>query len=111
VFVTVIPKAMMYTPGEFQKINIKKANRWLKDTLKPMGKRMMLGSADLGWEKRRGGGYIQLHWHLIMWTSNPDNLVRKLKMIFRKTKQYERPVDVREAMDLGFLPYMLTAGS
>jgi hypothetical protein len=106
VFVTLIPKTKMYAPGTLNKIDIKKANRWLKDTLKPLGSRMMLGSADLGWETRRGERYIQVHWHLAMWTGNPENLQEKLKLRFRKTQKYERPVDVREAMDLGFLGYM-----
>ena len=49
-----IPKAMMYSPGDFHQIEVKKANRWLKDVLKPVvGSRMILGSADLGWETRR----------------------------------------------------------
>jgi hypothetical protein len=106
VFVTVIPKAMMYSPGEFHRIEVKKANRWLKDALKPVGSRMILGSADLGWETRRSGKYIQIHWHLAMWTSNPGNLEKKLKLRFRKTKKYERPVEVKIPDDLGFLPYM-----
>jgi hypothetical protein len=105
VFVTVVPKAMMYSPGEFHRIEVKKANRWLKDAL-PVGNRMILGSADLGWETRRSGKYIQIHWHLAMWTSNPYNLERKLKRRFRKTKKYERPVEVKIPDDLGFLPYM-----
>jgi hypothetical protein len=106
VFVTVVPKAMMYSPGTLNQIDIKKANRWLKDTMKPVGKRIMLGSADLGWETRRSGKYIQVHWHLAMWTRDPINLQEKLKSIFCKTKKYERPVDVREAVDCGFLGYM-----
>ena len=77
VFVTVVPKAMMYAPGNMDRIDIKKANRWLKDTLKQVGKRMMLGSADLGWETRRSGKYVQVHWHLAMWTRSKKKL--KLK--------------------------------
>lgn len=106
VFVTLIPNAMMYAPGKFHEIDVKKANRWLKDVLKPVGSRVMLGSADLGWETRRGERYIQVHWHLATWTSNPDKLQEKLKLIFRKAKKYERPVDVRESVDFGFLGYM-----
>jgi hypothetical protein len=106
VFVTVVPKDRMYSPGEFHRIEVKKANRWLKDVLKPLGSRMILGSADLGWETRRSGKYIQVHWHLVMFTSNPGNLKRKLKLSFRKTKKHERPVEVRLPDDLGFLPYI-----
>jgi hypothetical protein len=107
VFVTLIPPRLMHAPGEFNKIDVKKANRWLKDVLRSVvGDRMIFGSVDLSWETRRGEGYIQLHWHLVMWTSNPGKLVEKLKARFGKTKKYERPVDVREAVDLGFLGYM-----
>jgi hypothetical protein len=88
------------------KIDIKKANRWLKDTLKQVGNRTMLGSADLGWETRRGEGYLQIHWHFAMWTGNIDKLEQKLKRFFRRIKKHGRPVDVRRAEDLGFLPYM-----
>jgi hypothetical protein len=107
VFVTLIPPHLMYAPGEFHKINVKKANRWLKDALRSaVGKRMIFGSVDLSWETRRDEGYIQVHWHLVMWTSNPAKLAKKLKAAFGKTRRYERPVDVREASDFGFLGYM-----
>jgi hypothetical protein len=107
VFVTLIPPHLMYAPGEFHKINVKKANRWLKDALRSaVGKRMIFGSVDLSWETRREEGYIQVHWHLAMWTKNLDKLEEKLKAIFPRTKKYERPVDVREASDFGFLGYM-----
>jgi hypothetical protein len=105
VWVTVIPRKMMYQPGLFAKIDVKKANRWLKDALKPIGNRTILGSADLGWETRRGTGYIQIHWHLVIWTKRPKRLKRRLAYIFTKTKKHERPVKVRLAEDLGFLPY------
>jgi hypothetical protein len=106
VFVTLIPKTMMYTPGFLHEIDVKRANRWLKDALKPLGRRMMLGSTDLGWETRRGGGYIQLHWHLAMWTNNRKNLKAKLGKIFVRAKRHEKPVHVQTARDLGFLSYM-----
>jgi hypothetical protein len=106
VFVSVVPEGMTYNPGKFSNIEIVKANRWLKDALKPVGMdRPIMGSADLGWETRRGGQYIQLHWHLALWTNDPEQLEAKLKKIFRRTQKYERPVDVRETRDLGFLPY------
>ena len=107
VFVSVIPKGMTYAPGQFSQIDIPKANRRLKVALKPIGmNRIMVGSADLGWETRRGGKYIQLHWHLAMWTSNPTRLEKKLKSVFTPTKKYERPVDVTLTRDNGFLAYM-----
>ena len=107
VFVSVIPKGRIYSPGQFADINIPKANRWLKDALKRQGLTdVMVGSADLGWENRRGGNYIQLHWHLVMWTDNPKRLKKKLKTIMPRTKPYERPVDVIVVRDHGFLAYM-----
>jgi hypothetical protein len=107
VFVTLIPPRLMHAPGEFHKIDVSKANRWLKDALRSaIGKRAILGSVDLGWETRRDEGYIQVHWHLAMWTNNPARLAEKLKAKFGKTKKHERPVDVRAAEDLGFLGYM-----
>ena len=86
-FVTVVPKAMMYAPGMLNEIDIKKANRWLKDTMKQMGKSLMLGSVDLGWETRRSGKYIQVHWHLAMWIRNKQKLKAKLAKVFRKGQE------------------------
>lgn len=107
VFVTIIPKSMTYYPGNFLAINVAKANRWLKDGLKRAGiDRVVLGSADLGWESRRGGKYLQLHWHLAMWTSHPKGLKKKLKRVFQAAKKKERPVDVTAAQNHGFLGYM-----
>jgi hypothetical protein len=106
VFVSIIPKGMTYPPSNFSRIDIIKANRWLKDTLKPLGKRIILGSADLGWENRRGGNYLQLHWHLALWTSDPDKLQRNLQSLFERAKKYERHIDVVVTSDHGFLPYM-----
>jgi hypothetical protein len=107
IFVTLIPPHMMYAPGEFQKIDVRKANRWLKDALRSaVGRRMIFGSVDLGWETRRDKGYIQVHWHLVMWTENLGRLEDKLTAIFPRTQRHERPVDVRAAVDLGFLGYM-----
>jgi hypothetical protein len=107
VFVTIIPRGMNYYPGQFSQINILKANRWLKDVFERHGiRRVILGSVDLGWEKRRRNKYIQLHWHLAMWTSNPKALKAKLKAIFPKAHKYERPVDVKMAKDSNFVGYM-----
>jgi hypothetical protein len=106
VFVTVVPKAMMYSPGGFHEIDIKKANRWLKDTMKKVGNRTMLGSGDLGWETRRSGKYIQVHWHLAMWTSSKKKLKVKLAKGFLRRKKHEKPVQVKMAYSHGFLGYM-----
>ena len=105
--VTLIPKRFVYKPGQFSQLDIPKANRWLKDTLKRLAStEVILGSADLSWENRRGGKYLQLHWHLAMWTSNADALKRKLRPAFKRVEKYERPVDVRQTIDLKFIRYM-----
>jgi hypothetical protein len=107
VFVTLIPMGMMFAPGNFSQIEITKANRWLKDMLEKTGiDRVIFGSADLGWARRRGGNYIQLHWHLALWTTNPDGLKAKLIDVFLPIHKYEQPVDVTVTWDLKFLPYM-----
>jgi hypothetical protein len=107
VLVTLIPKALMFSPGQFATMNIKKANRWLKDALTQAGiNRVVVGSADLSWESRRGPNYLQLHWHLAMWTSNPAKLRRKLRKIFVGVRKHERPIDVAKSEDLGFLAYV-----
>ena len=107
VFVTIIPEGMTYLAGQFSQINVPKANRWLKDVFDRHGiRRVILGSVDFGWEKRRETKYLQLHWHLAMWTSNPDALEAKLKSIFLKAQKYERPVDVELTYDLIFAGYM-----
>jgi hypothetical protein len=106
VFVTLVAKAMMYAPGKFHEIDIKKAKRKLKDAIKKVGKRLMLGSADLGWETRRSGKYIQVHWHLAMWTKDQKKLRLKLAKAFPRAKKHEKPVQVRIAYSHGFLGYM-----
>jgi hypothetical protein len=107
VFVTIIPRGMTYFPGQFSQIDVPKANRWLKDVFERHGiRRVILGSVDLGWERRRGKKYLQLHWHLAMWTKNPMGLEAKLKSIFFATPKCERPVDVEFATNLNFVGYM-----
>jgi hypothetical protein len=106
VFVTIIPRHMTYLPGKFSQIDVLKANRWLKDVFDRHGiRRVIIGSVDLGWEKRRGQKYLQLHWHLAMWTTNPEGLEAKLKVIFLRALKYERPVDVRITRNVEFLGY------
>ena len=104
VFVTIVPRHMTYLPGQFAQIDVLKANRWLKDVLDRHGiRRVTIGSVDLGWEKRRSSRYLQLHWHLAMWTTNPGGLAAKLKAIFRTAHKFARPIDVKITRDLGFL--------
>jgi hypothetical protein len=61
---------------------------------------------DLGWEKRRGQTYLQVYWHLAMWTSNPKSLAARLKALSTGASNCEKPIDVTVARDLNFLPYM-----
>ncbi len=107
VLVTLIPRTMTYRPGQFAQMDIENANRRLKDILKQAGiNRVIMGSVDLSWERRRGSKYLQLHWHLAMWTPDIDALKRKLKRKFQRVEKYERPVDVKVAGDLKFLRYL-----
>ena len=107
VFVTIVPRHMTYLPGQFAQINVSKANRWLKDVLDRHGiRRVIIGSVDLGWEKRRSSRYLQLHWHLAMWTNDPAGLEAKLQKIFLRANKHERPADVELARDLNFAGYM-----
>ena len=106
VFVTIVPRGMSYLPSQFAQMDVRKANRWLKDVLDRHGiRRVIIGSVDLGWERRRGQKYLQLHWHLAMWTTDPEGLEAKLKAIFLRAQKYERPVDVKITGNLGFLGY------
>jgi hypothetical protein len=112
VLVTIIPPKMMYSPGDFLRINPRKANRWLRDKFDRSDiRRPVIGSIDLGWEKRGGEKYLQLHWHLAMWTKNRKALKAKLDEVFnvekvRKNPRCKRLIDVKKATDLDFIPYM-----
>lgn len=112
VLVTIIPKQYARYPGDFLDLDPLKANRWLRDVLDRNGfRRAMIGSVDFGWEKRAGERYLQLHWHLVMWTGNPKRLLAKLKQAFKAEKvkndsKCKRPVDVRVCWDMNFVRYV-----
>jgi hypothetical protein len=98
----VIPLWMTYTNGQLDQLDINKANRWLHCELAKHGfNRVMFGSADISLED----GYYQLHWHIAIWTSDPAALTKRLKGIFPSEKEYDRPVHLKRAYDLKFLPY------
>jgi hypothetical protein len=60
------------------RLDIAKRTRWLKDALtKAALVQMMVGSADISWEHRQNKHYYQLHWHLAMWTKNPQKLQKR----------------------------------
>jgi hypothetical protein len=107
VMVTTIPLDRSLRPGELKKLDVNKENRWLKDKLRHHGiKRLIVGAADLSWEKQNGKGYWQLHWHLAMWTKKPKALTQKLKDLFPSVEKYNRPVEVTKTVNRGFLAYM-----
>jgi hypothetical protein len=102
VMANVIPLWMTYTDEQLDRLDIGEANRWLKAELGRHGfNRVMFGSADISLED----GYYQLHWHIAIWTSNPARLTKRLKQIFPSDEEYDRPVHLKRAYDLKFLPY------
>jgi hypothetical protein len=102
VMANVIPLWMTYTSDQLDKLDIKKANRWLElELVQKKFNRVMLGSTDISLED----GYYQLHWHIAMWTSNPARLTKRLKQIFPSKEEYDRPVLLKKSYDLNFLPY------
>ena len=102
VMANVIPLWMTYTDDELGQLDINQANRWLKSELANHGfNRVMFGSADISLED----GYYQLHWHIAIWTSNPARLTKRLKQIFPSEEEYDRPVHLKRAYNLKFLPY------
>ena len=79
VMVNIIPLMINYKLEDLTSLNAQKLNRWLKDALTKAGfRRVMLGSIDFSWEH----GFYQPHWHVAMWTSDGEELTRRLKRIF-----------------------------
>jgi hypothetical protein len=103
VMANIIPLWITYTPEDLTDLDVRKLNRWLKDALTRAGfRRVMLGSVDFSWEE---DGFYQPHWHIAMWTSNREELTRRLKRIFPSLKRGDRPALVSKTYSLGFLPY------
>lgn len=104
VMATVVPLWITYRPDQLADLDVRKLNRWLKDTLTRVGfKQVMLGSIDFSWETARG--IYQPHWHIAMWTTDPDELTRRLKRVFPGLERGDRPALVSKTYNLGFLPY------
>jgi hypothetical protein len=104
VMANVIPLRITYTPEKLASLDVRNLNRWLKDALARAGfKRVMIGSIDFSWEADRG--IYQPHWHIAMFTSNPEELQRKLKLIFPGLGRGDRPVVISKSYNLKFLPY------
>jgi len=105
--VTVIPLDLRYTRATLADLDIAKRTRWLKDVLTKAGLvQMMVGSADISWEHRRNKHYYQLHWHLAMWTKDPEKLQKRLLRVFPPKNKYDRPVEVTKSRSLNFLSYI-----
>ena len=115
VMATVIPLDLRYTAANLSGLDIAKRTRWMKDVLTKAGLvQMMVGSADISWEHsadiswehRRKKHFYQLHWHIAMWTKNPQKLQKRLLRLFPPKNRYDRPVEVTKSFSLDFLPYM-----
>ena len=107
VMATVVPLHLRYTPADLLHLDIGKRTRWLKEVLTKAGlTQMMVGSADIGWEYRRNKHYYQLHWHLAMWTEDPEKLQKQLLRCFPPKNTYDRPVVVTKSFSLSFLQYI-----
>jgi hypothetical protein len=92
VMANLIPLRFTYTPDQLDKLDIRHANRWLKDNLRRADfRREMFGSFDLSWED---GGFYQGHWHIPMLTLNREKLTERLKEIFPASGIVKRPVVV-----------------
>jgi hypothetical protein len=103
VMATVIPTKFTYTPDQLDNLDVRGANRWLKDNLtRGDFRREMFGSFDLSWQD---GGFYQGHWHIPMLTSNRKKLKRRLKAIFPPSVTVKRPVVVSVTYSNGYLPY------
>ncbi len=105
--VTIIPGEMNFPAGALQKFGWAKFNRHLKEALVWGGiTRPFLGSIDFSLETSPIGKYWQPHWHFTLHTSDRKLLRQLLKELFPAIEKYDYPVDVTEALDLNFLPYI-----
>jgi len=65
-----------------------------------------VGSIDFSLEQSPIGKYWQPHWHLALHTHDPELLRENLMALFPPVLAYDYPVDVAEASDLDFVPYI-----
>ena len=104
---TVTPLHLRYSPDALARLDIAKRTRWLKDALTKAGlSEIIIGSADISWEHRRKKHYYQLHWHLAMWTKDPQKLQKRLLHFFPPKNKHDRPVEVTKSRSLNFFPYI-----
>ena len=105
--VTIIPLELSYPCATLHEFDADEFNLHLKDTLTRDGIiRPFLGSIDFSLEPSRFGKYWQPHWHLPLHTSDPELLREHLKDLFPSMEKHDYPVDVTEAVNLDFLPYV-----
>ena len=106
-FVTIIPLELNYPCATLHEFEADKFNLHLKDTLTQDGLiRPFLGSIDISLEPSHLDKYWAPHWHLPLPTNDPEWLRKRLKGLFPPINKHDYPVDVREAFDLDFLPYI-----
>jgi hypothetical protein len=105
--VTIIPLEVNYPCTTLHEFDAHEFNLHLKTTLTQDGLiRPFLGSIDFSLERSRLGKYWAPHWHLPLPTNDPELLRESLKDLFPPINKHDYPVDVREAFDLDFLPYI-----
>ena len=105
--VTIIPRELNYPQGHLTNSMPHEFNRHLKDSPYWGGLIQTIpGSIDFSLEKSRVGKYWQPHWHFTLHTHDPELLREDLKELFPPIEKHDYPVDVTEAFDLHFLPYI-----
>lgn len=105
--VTIIPLELNYPCGNLNKFNASGFNQHLIQTLAWDGlTRPFLGSIDFSLETSPVGKYWQPHWHITLHTNDPDMLRERLKELFPPIGKYAYPVDISQADNLDFLPYV-----
>lgn len=105
--ITIIPLELNYPRGTLQEFDTAEFNRHLKEMLTWGGLiRPFLGSIDFSLERSGVRKYWQPHWHFALHTSDPTLLRENLKDLFPPMEKHDYPVDVAEAFDLNFLPYI-----
>ncbi len=105
--ITIVPLELNYPPGTMHEFNASEFNLHLKETL-TWGSliRPFLGSIDFSIERSSIGKYWQPHWHFPLHTSDPKFLRELLRELFPPIVKYDYSVDVTEAYNLDFLPYL-----
>jgi hypothetical protein len=103
--VTIIPLEINYTSATLHEFNVDGFNRHLTDTLHGLT-RPFSGSIDFSLEPSRRGKYWQPHWHFTLQTNDPELLRDDLKWLFPPINRHDYPIDITEAKDLHFLPYI-----